>query len=378
MAISRDEALELLRSGEKGVTEWNRRRKEREDIPDLSKTNLEREYLIGANLSNAVLDGASLRGAKLSHADLREARLNETDLAGSDLSEADLAGAFLIRANLHGANLNGADLGRANLSGAILWWTKLRRTNLGEAHFYETFLSDIDLSETVNIHLVNHGGPSSIDQRTLARSSQLQAEFLRGVGLCDWEIEAAKLHRATTEQERTDIMYRVLELRRDSPISYYSVFISHSHSDKDFAKALHDGLQEHGIRCWLDEKQLRAGDDILDAIDHGIRHWDKVILCCSETALEGSWWVEAEIDKCLEKEQDIRRSERRKVGALVPVTLDRHVFNGWKNGRQSVITRRKIADFTHWEGGAIDEGSLKHLIEALQVDEREPVPESKL
>ena len=56
----------------------------------------------------------------------------------------------------------------------------------------------------------------------------------------------------------------------------------------------------------LQAKQLRGGDDILDHVDLGIRLWDKVLLCCSKNSL-GSGWVEAEIDKALEKEQALRK-----------------------------------------------------------------------
>ena len=82
--MDRDEALKLLRGGEEGVAEWNRRRSEGEEIPDLS--------------------GADLRGA---------------DLRGADLSYAYLVEAKLLRANLSSANLTKADLRGADLRGAF-------------------------------------------------------------------------------------------------------------------------------------------------------------------------------------------------------------------------------------------------------------------
>ena len=46
-------------------------------------------------------------------------------------------------------------------------------------------------------------------------------------------------------------------LDRESQHSFkYWAFISYSHADKDFARKLHNVLQENGIRVWLDEKQL--------------------------------------------------------------------------------------------------------------------------
>ena len=89
-------------------------------------------------------------------------------------------------------------------------------------------------------------------------------------------------------------------------IQFYSCFINYNHTDKAFARQLHDTLQGRGIRCWLDEKQLRPGDDIYEEVDRGIRHWDKVLLCCSKDSLT-SWWVENEIGKAFDKEQALMK-----------------------------------------------------------------------
>ena len=65
MAISREEALKLLRGGEEGVAEWNRRRRAGEEIPDLRM----------ADLRCADLSGADLRGVTgLTRKQLQEAR----------------------------------------------------------------------------------------------------------------------------------------------------------------------------------------------------------------------------------------------------------------------------------------------------------------
>jgi hypothetical protein len=41
---------------------------------------------------------------------------------------------------------------------------------------------------------------------------------------------------------------------------YFTCFISHSAKDAQFAERLYRDLQEVGVRCWLDSKELKIGD----------------------------------------------------------------------------------------------------------------------
>ncbi len=380
--MTRDEALELLLRGQDGVAEWNRQREAGAEIPRLAVPSPDKTDL----------SGADLRGVNLSESILPEAIFADANLTGANLYNADLSSAILTRANLSGANLGaarlrGARLDEANLSEAVLAAADLRKANIRGANllgavFGVTMLTDVDLSTVDSEHLrsIRHEFPSYIDTRTLANShGRIPVQFLRGCGLSDWEVEAARLYDLELSPGQVaDIQQRVFDLRAGAVIQLYSVFISHSHANKAFAKALHDALQAEGVRCWLDEKQIKPGDDLQDAIAHGIKHWDKLILCCSEAALERSWWVEDEIDRTLDKERELRKHHGAEERLIIPIDLDGHVFN-WSNSRAKILTRRKVADFSDWKPGAqLPEERLLELLEALQVGRGKGEPKSFL
>lgn len=96
----------------------------------------------------------------------------------------------------------------------------------------------MNLADVVGLEACAHLGPSILDYRTLAQSGQLPLAFLRGCGLPDKLIDYLP------------------SLLLPQAIQFYSCFISYNHTDKAFARRLHDTLQGRGIRCWLDEKQL--------------------------------------------------------------------------------------------------------------------------
>jgi len=224
-------------------------------------------------------------------------------------------------------------------------------------------------------------GPSYLDLRTLAMGAgQYPASFLRGCGLSDWEIEAAKLYRPElSADQRTDIAYRMVQLQCGQPVQFYSVFISYCSANKSFARKLHDELQSRGVRCWLDEKQLKPGDRIVRAIDEGIIQYDKLVLCCSEAALETSWWVDTELEKLFDKEALYKRHLGKNLELLVPLDLDGHVFN-WKGPNASRVRGRHISDFRGWDKDGFNwSTNLEYVITALRADEHRPaLPRSML
>nr|WP_232102864.1 toll/interleukin-1 receptor domain-containing protein [Gimesia aquarii] len=335
---------------------------------DLRKANLTRAYLRGAKLMNANLEGANLFMADLNQADLSQAKLMDANFKFANVSYANLSGAFLknadfSNANLKKANLNGANFNYANLSEANLIETNLSETNLNNAQlFYSTF-TRVDLSLTIGLDSVKHYGPSSLGIDTLMKSKgKIPEIFLRGCGITDDFISYIPSHFAK------------------SAIEFYSCFISYSHKDKSFARRLNDALQGRGIRCWLDDHQILPGDNIYERVDHGIRVWDKVLLCASKHSLT-SGWVDDELKHAFAKEKQLFKERGHEVLSLIPLNLDSHLFSEWKHPKRNQIHERLAADFIGWKSdNAKFEEQFERVVKALQTKDsgREPDPIPKL
>ena len=313
---------------------------------NLSCADLRDADLWGANLRVSILTPVGQRVPKLSGADFRGAILGEVNLRGTDLSGVNLSGTDLTAADLSEANLSGANLSSADLRGANLNDTNLSDTDLGNVALGRTSFSNVDLSsikDVAALETITHHVPSILDSRTLIRSATLPITFLRGCGLSDWEIEAARLYSQQLNNEKiTDIIYKIHDLRAHQAIQINPLFISYSHADREFVDYLETALNEKGVRYWRDIHDATSGR-LEKQIELAIRHNPTVLLILSSSSVNSDWVQhEARLARNLELET--------KKDVLCPISLDTSWKTcQWPERLREQIMEYNILDFSEWK-----------------------------
>jgi hypothetical protein len=97
-----------------------------------------------------------------------------------------------------------------------------------------------------------------------------------------------------------------------------SVFLCHSSGDKPAVRSLYSRLRSDGISPWLDEEDLRPGENWRTAISKAVRNADIVLVCLSKTSIAKTGFVQKEITFALD------RAEEQPEGQiyLIPVRLE--------------------------------------------------------
>jgi hypothetical protein len=179
----------------------------------------------------------------------------------------------------------------------------------------------------------------------------------------------AKLENLWLEQE---VVARIKAAGAPKP-EYMSVFISYSRADEVFADRLFNSLRSEGVHAWYDKQNILPGYDIYDEITRGIREQDKVLFCFSESAIR-SGWVDAEIDRALQKERELFRttrdgapSSRSRSKTLIPLDLDGSLIEGrWQSGKAPDLMSRGIADFRNWQDQSTFTETFTDLLSSLR------------
>lgn len=83
-------------------------------------------------------------------------------------------------------------------------------------------------------------------------------------------------------------------------LSMPTLFISHSSLDKPFVRRLADALISHKLRVWVDENEIKAGDNIRRVIDAAMQGSDYFGFVVSENSVKSDW-VRYEVHNALSR-----------------------------------------------------------------------------
>jgi hypothetical protein len=147
------------------------------------------------------------------------------------------------------------------------------------------------------------------------------------------------------ERGFVDQMYRRL-YKDPSALSdaNQSVFFSYSRKDRTFVRKLANELQTFGIKTWVDEGELGAGDSLIWKISDAIWRCDFFIVVISEHSTQSNW-VRKELEIAFTQEVN---NDRLKIipilkdNAEVPVFLRGKVYADFSKPRRRKDAIRKI------------------------------------
>ena len=305
--------------------------------------------------------GADFRNAKLRKCNFERADLASANLRGTDLRHANLSNANLYTALLEGANLTGADLTSSNLISAELQDVVVEGTNFAGAKFGQTSIGGVDLSGAVGLDEAVHRMESAIGPDTLRITA-------RGLSGRPEHVQRSVMQFLSNAGFAED-MLAIFRSWIGRPVEFYSVFLSHSSLDKEFARKLYADLRHLGVNCWFDEKQILPGDNIMEFVDRGVKTWEKFILVCSQNSLSPrtGWWVEQELERAFVKERELRSSEAGTNSVLIPITIDDFVFHGWTSRFRASVLDKHVGDFRGWKNSQLYSEALERLQQAINL-----------
>lgn len=129
---------------------------------------------------------------------------------------------------------------------------------------------------------------------------------------------------------------------RGQPVSKRKrVFLSHSSADSKLAKQVAESLREAGIDVWLDDVEIKVGDNFIAKKAEGISKSQFVVVMISKKSLESNWMGMELSIKMAEEE------ETKKV-CVLPILVDACTL-------PTLLKHKTYADFaTDYESGLSD------------------------
>ncbi len=94
-----------------------------------------------------------------------------------------------------------------------------------------------------------------------------------------------------------------------------TVLVSYSSKDKEFVRKLASDLASYGLKLWIDEAEIKAGESLVAKISEGLEQSDVILIVLSKDSIN-STWVQQEVRTALAR--DVTGANR----VLIPVKID--------------------------------------------------------
>ena len=126
------------------------------------------------------------------------------------------------------------------------------------------------------------------------------------------------------------------------PDFQYDVFVSHNAKDKPRVRRLAERLKATGVRVWLDDCVIQAGDIITLKVDEGLEQSRVLLLCISPAALASGWVA---LERSTAVHRDPANAGRRFIPLMLgdcalPATLRRYEVVNFREVSEVAIEER--------------------------------------
>ena len=116
----------------------------------------------------------------------------------------------------------------------------------------------------------------------------------------------------------------------------YDVFISHNSQDKPIVKDLANRLEADGLKVWLDEWEILAGDSILSKVEHGLSKSRHVVYMMSDNSINSNWVT---LERLTPMFNDPLNNSRRLLPVLledtiIPDMIKQFYYIDWRKGEE--------------------------------------------
>jgi hypothetical protein len=225
-------------------------------------------------------------------------------------------------------------LTRAAIRGRWKWVSNSPRTKLILS--WHNFAYAEGFSRGTLVHLVNGSIiPLGLDIDTVAAHINplvpLRADrfILNAYNIADIvHVDATQGHPVAVKMNDADqtVLYpeypvsiiNVRDIYTGQMVTKGSAFICHASDDKENIRPLYAQLTSDDVKCWIDDQDLRPGENWDFEIDRVMRECHYVIVCLSAASVNKSGYVQKELKKAL----DLADEQPEGSIFLVPVRLE--------------------------------------------------------